>query len=255
MASAFMIAAMASLGVGSLAYGIRSNQRRRTAFIREASALLEDVVASDREIVRGKLRGRDIAISQTTRGHIKSPFWTEIEASLGDTPIQLTLKPQSLLTSARAVVAKSADVNVVEDPAFDGAFIVDGAPAAAVRQVLGSADLRQRLLALAPIEVVQTPSLLRIVKRGQVASSIMGSMLFTVVDLATRMEQPTYDGGAPYRGGGGDVGAELEALERLGEREQRPGSGCWSSGSLRSLSRRLSRSGSNRPCGRVEADG
>lgn len=203
-------------------YSKVSQSRLRTRTLGEAKKLLQDVATTDTGAVRGCIGGRNLRVDLTTRGSGSSKTsWTEVGVVVSTT-VQLSLRPQTLVEAGLTRMARGVDV-IVGDEAFDRAFIVDGAPADAVREVLGDAPLRQRLVSLRSAELTQSHAEICLAKKGWVAPDVLGLMVACAVDLATRLERPyTGAGASPYRPAGAGLAAdEIAALTQARARRKR----------------------------------
>jgi hypothetical protein len=199
--------------VAIFVYRARAQRRRQRETLDEAARILRAPSLEDRGEVRGQLAGRDVRVRLTSRGTGSSSVsWTEVVAASSSEVTQLGLRPQTLAEEALKRVASTIDVSI-GDAAFDAAFIVEGAPEAAVRSVLSDEALRARLLACKPVELTQTHAEICLAKRGWVAPTVLLLMLQSAVELAERLEKAGLPDAVPYRGAvAGDLSSELAAL-------------------------------------------
>jgi hypothetical protein len=193
------------IGIAFAVYGFFNTRRRWDHSLAGAHSLLASPELAGRGVVKGKAADRDVTIELTTRGDgSSSESWTEIRAELRDVEMRLDLRPETPLESAVVLLSRAVDVKI-GDRAMDAEFVIDGAPADAVRRVLDDATLRKQLLSLCPLELEQKGATLQIAKRGWLAPPALDTMLLSLVTLATRMEAVS---GTRSR----EANAELEAL-------------------------------------------
>ncbi len=195
-------------------HGIVQTSRRFDRGVEQARALLTSPELADRGTVKGKIGEHDVSIRMTTRGGDSNAVaWTEIKVAHREVPMKLALRPQTLAESAIVAMSKAVDVQI-DDEAMDRAFVIDGAPADAVKRVLDDSGLRRELLALMPVEVEDIGAALQIAKKGWVIDTKLESMLGAIMTLTTRVEALASQPGAAYRDEQGltRVRAELDAL-------------------------------------------
>jgi hypothetical protein len=195
----------------------RWRYKRRLEAIR---ALLIDGELTEHGKVSGAFEGRAVEVKYADRseGSSVSP-WTEVTASHKSVELDLALRPQGILASAIGRAASGVDVKLGDDR-FDGAFILDGAPADAVRAVL-DANVRKRLMDLRPVELTTKSGAIVIAKKKWLGVDDVAPMLAAVCEVAASVDRlPGAEGGA-YRAATLDRTDELAALERARARTQR----------------------------------
>jgi hypothetical protein len=185
---AIVFVAVFAIGIVCAVVGFIGTGRRWDRSLSHATALLESPELADRGVIKGRLGGRAVTIELTTRGKgSNSEAWTEIRVSHRDVPTKLALRPQTMIEDALVAMSRAVDVRVGDEP-LDEAFVLDGAPADAVRRILDDASLRAKLLSLAPVEVDGRDAMIQIAKRGWLADERLQTLLSTVVTLAERLE-------------------------------------------------------------------
>ena len=200
--------------------------RKRSALAHVAKRFTDAVIDNDRGTVAGSFDGRPVRCALTSRGDGSSAVsYTEVSVGMSGPSIQLELRPQSLAETIDVRRGLAVDVTT-GDAAFDRAFIVEGAPADAVRQVLEDTMLRASILALGKIEVTQQPGTLIFARPGWV----WGAELITMADVAGTLAAslaavgartgPSHAGSYRSQPDAGH-GAELDALEEVRARRGR----------------------------------
>ena len=116
-------------------------QRRRRDLLAAAAAALDGAIADGSSSVTGMVRGLPATFSLA--GSIP-----RVDVDIAQTELILIVQP-------RLVPARAVDITALRsgDPRFDAELAIEGAPADVVRCLLGP-ELRARLLACRPIEVV-----------------------------------------------------------------------------------------------------
>ena len=116
-------------------------------------------------------------------------WWTEatVQAALG--MLALDIRPAGVLES---ITGRSSLALTTGDAAFDGAFTVEGAPAAVVRELL-DAETRAWLIHLAPVRVQAKDDSLHFEKRGRLGEEqdTIRSVLEGLGRLADRVPRIT----------------------------------------------------------------
>lgn len=116
-----------------------------------ARRALERVDARGRRSVSGELRGHALTFTVA-----REPTWS--------VQVETLPLPVAIDILGRDFAALGASDLRLGDPAFDDSFLVDAAPEDLARAIL-DADLRQRILALAPERLSLTPGAVRLAKR------------------------------------------------------------------------------------------
>lgn len=191
--------------------------------LKKASAVLTEVqIDEDRGTLTGKIGGRSVSAALTSRGEgSSSKAWTEVRVERGGPAVDVSLWVQGLLDTIDVKRGLAVDV-VVGDPAFDGRFVIEGAPEAAVREVFADADLRSALLAVRGVEATQPGSVVMVARPGWVWGEDLARMIRAAWLLTARVCEVAKDadeaGATPYRGApevsDPIAAADLAALER-----------------------------------------
>lgn len=196
---------------------------RKRITLRKASAVLTDVVMDeDLGTLSGKIGGRTVRAALTSRGEgSSSKAWTEVRVERGGPSVDVSLWVQGVLDTIDVKRGLAVDV-VVGDPAFDGRFVIEGAPATAVQEVFADAELRSALLAVRGIEATQPGSTVMVARPGWVwgndlALMIKAAWLLTVrvcevEEARVERDASVYRGAPELADRSGE--AELAALER-----------------------------------------
>lgn len=179
-------------------------------------------VSESARTVAGTLLGVRVIFRLTERSlSDSSEQWTEIDVA-APTDMVLVLRPPSMWDKHCADRELLTDVEV-GDPAFDESFVIDGAPAGAVRLVL-DADIRQRLMRLRPFELATEHGAgLRMAKRGWlVDADVVRELIHVATSVGVQASRALHQHveneaqraiGAEYRGVG-----EAEARARVQHR-------------------------------------
>lgn len=163
--------------------------RRRAALRRAALVLTEPSLDEERGVLTGRVGGRPVRCELTSRGEGSSATpWTEVTVSMEGPMFDLELRPQGLMESIDLQRGMAIDVTI-GDAAFDRAFIVEGAPAAAVRAVFADAELRGALVALGAIDVTRTSESLAFGAKGWLWGDRLAKLAETAGRLAARVAQ------------------------------------------------------------------
>lgn len=160
--------------------------RRTGALAQIAAGLAEGYVEPNESGVIGTARGVTITFRFITKGSGSgAESWTEVVALGPFAEIDLELRPSGVLESWQVARGDAVDVEV-GDPAFDKAFVVEGAPAAAVKKLL-DAPLRKDLLALAPLVAKTNERGAVVEKRGWIEDVSKARVLIDIAAaIATR---------------------------------------------------------------------
>jgi hypothetical protein len=149
---------------------VAASQRRRDkrkGGLGALRTLLEGAqVTPGSDQVQGAFRGIPLTFSYTTRGSgSAATAWTEITVPRrAGAPVQLSLRPQTRREERLRDEGLVIDL-VLDDPPFDDAFIVEGAPTDVVRALLDD-PLRAALLWLQPIELDVADGKIMLAKEG-----------------------------------------------------------------------------------------
>ncbi len=100
--------------------------------------------------ISGTVRGLHLEV-HFVAGTKQTPSYTTVDVVFSPCPLLLHLRPQDE-EETRSVERGEAIDLLVDDPAFDAAWIVEGAPAERVARVLADPGLRARLLAFRGID-------------------------------------------------------------------------------------------------------
>lgn len=135
--------------------------------LRRIATAIEGVTYTPSSSIAARLEGQAFTYRLTTRGADSGAEpWTEIELVVEPSSIELELRPQD--AREESLVRRGAALDVsLGDAAFDGAFIVEGAPSEAIRKWLVP-DVRARLVGLAPVCVTLRGKILVVAKRAWV---------------------------------------------------------------------------------------
>jgi hypothetical protein len=159
------VVAVAVLVVTVLVRQVTSAQMKKfDAFFTAAQALQGKTQGGDSS-AKGRRHGLQVTFHLTTRGSGSgAEAWTEIDVIRPATSLVLELRPER--RHERRLKARALTVDVeTGDPAFDEAFLVEAAPSDVALALL-DADVRARLLALAPVAIAPANAWLRLEKRG-----------------------------------------------------------------------------------------
>lgn len=163
--------------------------RRRSTLLRAALVLTEPSFDEERGVLTGRVGGRPVLCELTSRGEgSSSTAWTEVTVTMEGPMFDLELRPQGLTESIDLERGMAIDV-MVGDPAFDSVFIVEGAPAAAVRAVFADPELRRALVAVGPIEVTRTRDTLAFGAKGWLWGDRLAKLAETGGRLAARVAE------------------------------------------------------------------
>jgi hypothetical protein len=192
----------------------------RNYLLRRTALVLENaVIDADLGIVTGSIGGRAVRCKLTHRGDGSGAVaWTEVHVETGGPTVQLELRPQSLLETIDVHRGIALDITT-GDAEFDRAFIVEGAPGDAVREVLDPA-LRATLLRLGgEIDLTQPGNSLLLGRKGWAWGEQLAVLATTAGTLASRMAAVAaargQHGQGVYRAPNAEMkSSELEALAR-----------------------------------------
>jgi hypothetical protein len=163
--------------------------RRRSTLQRASLVLTEPSLDEERGLLTGRVGGRTVRCELTSRGEgSSSTAWTEVTVTMEGPRFDLELRPQGLTESIDLQRGMAIDV-MVGDAAFDSVFIVEGAPAAAVRAVFADAELRRALVAVGPIDVTRTRDTLALGAKGWLWGDRLAKLAETAGRLAARVAE------------------------------------------------------------------
>ncbi|HQY61433.1 MAG TPA: hypothetical protein PK141_08575 [Polyangiaceae bacterium] len=171
--------------------------RKRSALRRAALVLTDPVLDEERGVLTGRVGGRPVRCALTSRGKGSgaSP-WTEVTVTMEGPVLDFELRPQSLTETIDLHRGMAIDVQL-GDPAFDRAFIVEGAPAAAVRAVFADAALRSALVELGSIDVTRTDDTLDLGAKGWLWGERLAKLAETAGRLAARVAEVSAEEARP----------------------------------------------------------
>ena len=151
-----------------------------------AALRLEGDVDEAKGSATGTLHGFPLELRLTTRGSGSAKTkWTEVDALLTlPAEFVMFIRPQSRLDSFLVRRGLAVDV-VLDDPAFDKAFLVEAAPAEAIHRMLDD-HTRSRLLMLRPDSVESCDVGLRLSKEGWESGSKEIRQLLELAALLAR---------------------------------------------------------------------
>ena len=179
-AAALGVLAVAVLVVTVLVRQVSRARMRRFDALFTAAEAMQGKTSPSTSTASGSRRGLAVTFSLTSRGSGSgAEAWTEIDVVRPATSLVLELRPER--RHERRLKERSLTVDVeTGDPAFDGAFLVEAAPADVARALL-DADVRARLLALAPVAIAPAHGWLRLEKRGWIEEP---AVVVEAIDLA-----------------------------------------------------------------------
>lgn len=203
----FMIAA------GVITTVVTFERARRRRLLAPAEGLLEGAVSDPHgRWASGTRAGHAVTFRLTTRtAGRSSQCWTEIELALPLLPVVLSIRPSHVVAERQVARGQAVD-RTLGDPSFDAAFIVEVAPLAVVRRAL-NAELRRRLLALAPLELELGERRLVLATKGwHDDAATVGELVALLVAIAEGLGEALSAAEAAQIGFRG--GARLTAAER-----------------------------------------
>lgn len=151
----------------------------RAHALRHAAAALDEAEVDEaRSTVRGRSRGLPTTFRFVTREAGEgSERWTEVEVGAPVTTIpEMEVRPETGFETALVAEGRAVDVEL-DDPGFDPLFVVEAAPADAVRRVL-DAPTRALLVALYPCTLQYSGTRLQLAKQGwpEQSETILGML-------------------------------------------------------------------------------
>lgn len=129
---------------------VRYRRKHRRMFADCAARLGLGEPTLTQSAISGKVRGMLLDV-HFVAGSRNTPSHTTIDVAFSPCPVLLHLRPQNADEERSVEQGQAIDLRV-GDPAFDAAWIIEGAPAERVTRILADAGLRARLLAFARIE-------------------------------------------------------------------------------------------------------
>ncbi len=156
----------------------------------------------------GKSHGLEVVFHLTSRGSGSDAVsWTEVDVEVSSYGLSIDLRPQTKHEEKLHGRGLVVDLTFDDDP-FDQAFIVEAAPADVVQILLDEA-IRERLLALEPVELSSRAAGLQLAKEGWIEDhdemvemidlvATIGSQLEPAYRQADRAAEPTAE--TAYRG-------------------------------------------------------
>jgi hypothetical protein len=164
-------------------------RKRRRLGLMPLVGLIQGEVSADGQAISGRLDGHRVSLALTKR---RGTQWTDVETDAPRAPITFELRPQTAGEVALAAKHLAVDVSL-GDPRFDNAFVVEVAPASLAARVLDQ-DLREQLLALAPVAVELRAGVLRLsVARAVRDVHQGGALLRAATAIATRLPDALAD--------------------------------------------------------------
>lgn len=168
-------------------------QRRRRDMLDAAAATLDGAIADGSSSVTGLIRGLPATFS--LRGSVP-----RVDVDIAQTELLLVVQPR--LVPARAIELGALRTG---DPVFDSEMAMEGAPADVVRCLLGP-ELRARILACRPLELVITGTTVEVTGQPafageipyliELAATAAAAVPLAVADADRRLTRVT---GSPYR--------------------------------------------------------
>ena len=181
---------------------------RRLQLLEAAAAAMDSAESRYGSSVTGTKNTRTIQVRCWSTG--RSGYFTEVDCSLPDLPLELELRPQGIREEGQIRRGEAIDVSV-GDPTFDPYWVVEGAPVDVVRRVLTD-SIRSRWNALMVDELLQPDARhLRLRVRGICEPDWIGKAISFMADLSAAIE-PAFAAsdeaasaraevvGSPYRG-------------------------------------------------------
>ena len=163
---------------------------RRRELLESALGEVGETVVVNQETgaAAGRVRGFSVRFAFLTRGAgSSSEAWTEVEVDVEHEPLVLGVRRQGRREERLIEEGLAIDVEVGE-PVIDGAYLIEGAPAAVVKRLFPAA-VCAKLGAVDPDEVETRAAGLRVAKRGwKEDQASVAALVDLAVSLAEQVE-------------------------------------------------------------------
>ncbi|MFO0758098.1 MAG: hypothetical protein U0359_16500 [Byssovorax sp.] len=156
------------LAVGYIVVEVQGRKKQKAMFVACGERLQIQDYNHTPSTMLGKIRGLPLEVHFVGASR-QTPAHTTVDVGCPSSAVLLALRPQTAAEQKDVERGDAVDL-VLGDPAFDRAWIVEGAPAARIKRVLSSPALRRRLVDFASIQGARIT-----VDKGKVSLYRLGS--------------------------------------------------------------------------------